>query len=219
MQRIILIWSTCRPETMRETYAHWMRTADDINRIVTKVSVDTEEEKALIPEFNIAIVGEKECGSVKAINAITATLEPGPDDIIIVVQDDVYPVNHCDTWVYEQFKEYRGCVMADDGLQYGGCITMPIMHADCFHALNKIINHPAYFHQFADAELYENVTALQMVKNLRNCSPLFEHRHWGIGKRKFDTGDCPQAKYRDRDIVTYQQRMLMPLSERLLEIM
>lgn len=214
-KKIWMIWPTKRPQAMRECYQHWMATATDPKSIMLHVAVDTEAEKEELAGVPGVFVVPDGGGSVKAINALTKKITPGKSDIIVLAQDDIFPQVGWDDWIREQLDDFHGCLMIDDGYQYGGCITTPVMHADCFRRLNGIINHPAYNHLFADAELYQNVSQLGLLKNVRSLPMQFEHRHWANGKRAFDEVDCRPSHFRVVDEITYNERMQMPLQERL----
>lgn len=212
---IWMIWPTKRPAAMRECYQHWMRTARHPEAITTKVAVDTEEEYQALADIKGVMIVPDAGGCIKAINALTRAIDPAENDIVALAQDDIFPQDGWDDWVREQLSDFHGCLMIDDGYQYGGCIPSPVMHAKCFRRLNGIINHPAYNHLYADAELYQNVEQLGLLKNVRKLPMQFEHRHWANGKRVFDEVDCRPSHFLTIDEQIYHQRMQMSIEDRL----
>jgi hypothetical protein len=84
---------------------------------------------------------------------------------------------------------------------------------NCLKKLNKAIYHPAYHWQYSDAELYQNLIALQLLKI--TAGPKFTHRHYSHGLRSQDQYDAVGGALMDRDLLTFQARMKLPISERL----
>jgi len=204
---------------MKETYAVWMEKADDPKDIHILISVDTKKERAELKEFeNVVVLGGYGKGVVAAVNALTKNAVTEPGDIIILVSDDFFPPDHWDSWLKLQFRKYHGCIVVKDGYQAGGCVTIPILDHFCFKKLNRIIYHPSYFHQYCDAELFQNLKALGMVKNLRRerDTPMFEHRHWVNGKRKLDKHDERGNSHGGVDAKNFGKRMRMSVGKRLL---
>jgi hypothetical protein len=87
----------------------------------------------------------------------------------------------------------------------------------CLKKLNMIIYHPAYNHMFSDTELYDNLKDLNLLYDDRlNDETVFEHLHYAAGKRNADGADqAYNAKWKD-DEITWNQRKMMPVEERIL---
>jgi hypothetical protein len=203
---------------MRKTYDHWISCSDTPDQISIKIVVDTEKERSQLEEFDdVIVLGSYDRGVVAATNALTESVKTSPGDIIILISDDFYAPENWDTWIQQQFNEFHGCLLVRDGYQTGGCVTIPIIDHHCFVALNRIIYHPSYFHQFSDAELWHNIKELKMMKNFRRTkgSPIFEHRHWVNGKRKSDKFDNNGNSHGGVDTRNFAKRMKMPLKKRL----
>jgi len=215
---IKLLWPSARPDMMRETYKHWVAQAVRPDQITIKIAVDTEKEREQLKDFDdVEVMGEYGRGVVAATNALTQSVKTSPGDILILVSDDFFAPAEWDTWIREQFKGFHGCLLVKDGYQAGGCVTIPILDHHCFLALNRIIYHPSYFHQYSDAELWHNLKELGMIKNIRKTkgSPIFEHRHWVNAKRKADKFDNTGNSHGGADTKNYNNRMKMPLAKRL----
>lgn len=189
---IYILWPTVRPTVMIERHKHWLEQADDSKSIVTRIVVNTKEQGEVLKQNGydyVLVVGDTIKGVSPASYALSSRLQASSRDIVILASDDFFPPKGWDKWVKEELDNYNGCLLVNDGYQFGGCVTIPIMTYECLKNLNHIIYHPVYQHLWSDAELYNNLKHLKMLKDLRKSSPLFEHRHWANGKRKFDPHD------------------------------
>lgn len=213
---IHLLWPTARPEIFKNTHKSWIDAAYDKNLIKTLVAVDTDEHKLQLHEYDVIVTYKENPGVAEATYVLTTFVKSSPGDIIILASDDFYAPHHWDQWIINQFNNYSGCLLIQDGYQQGGCVTLPIMDHDCLIKLNRVIYHPSYRHQYSDAELYDNLSQMSMLKNLRGPeNPIFEHRHWANGKRQLDSVDdaCNNQGYHDS--INYNNRSKMSLQERL----
>lgn len=214
---IHLLWPTVRPETMKLTYKHWMDTAKYKDKIKIKIAVNTLLQRHQLNEFeDIMIIGEKRKGPTLAVYRLGQSIMcDSPNDILVVVSDDFYSPANWDEWLYEKFKTWGDAILVNDGYQFGGCVTIPIMTYKCLLKLNRIIYHPSYMWQFSDAELYENLIALRLLKSFRSEKVLFEHRHWAMAKRKFDEHDRLGSAYGGQDLNNFSNRMKLKVEQRL----
>lgn len=214
---IRLLWPTVRPEIMKRTYKHWINTALKPGRITVKIAVNIEKHRNQLTEFNdVMVIGNKRRGPAYATSKLAKAIEGKPRDIIILVSDDFYSPPKWDIWLDKQFKNFSGALMVRDAWQQGGCVTIPIMTYRCLLKLNRIIYHPSYTWQFSDEELYHNLRGLKMLRNLRDKKhPLFEHKHWCNGKRKFDGNDTFGTKSGGVDHKNFKRRMRLKIQERL----
>jgi hypothetical protein len=205
-----------------ETLSCWLEQAEDKKRISVKVAVNTKEQSAeiknaAIPNIEeIEIVGEDRPGVAFPTYVLGKKLVALPGDTVILASDDFYPKKDWDKWVLSHFTEqFHGCLLINDGHQTENCVTIPIMDYACLFRLNKIIYHPLYKHQYSDNELYDNLKALNFLKDLRNLPTMFEHRHWHCGKRDKDEVDEFILKSTEEDFNTYKSRSKLSVTERL----
>jgi len=213
---IYLLWPTARPQMFLEAHKAWVQKADNPSEIFTKVCVDDESDINSLRPFEVIINATKRKGVTSAAYTLTKDLEVNDSDIIILASDDFVPPESYDTWIKKQLSHYNGTLIVRDGHQTGGCITIPIMNGKCFKTLNRIIYHPSYYHLYSDAELYNNLDQLQMLKDLRSEEyPLFEHKHWANGKRQVDEIDVYCTGNMHHDYKNYETRMQMSLNDRL----
>jgi hypothetical protein len=172
-------------------------------------------QRQQLSEFeNVFIVGDERKGPAYASYVLGKELLTDFEDILILASDDFYPPLN---WAeYLKSVPFKGALLVNDGHQFGGCVTIPIMTYECLLRLNKIIYHPSYHWQFADAELYQNLYEMNLLLDIRTTSPVFEHRHWARGLRPIDAQDEPGARLRDYDIINYQYRSKLSLDARLI---
>ncbi len=214
MKKIILLWPTARPQVMRQTHLIWH------NRAVVKpdilIAVNTPEQQSQLLDFgNVLVVGDNRKGPAYPTFVLGKEVDAKHGDILILVSDDFYPPDHWDEYLRSAFESYSGSILVNDGHQFGGCMTIPIMDYACLLKLNRIIYHSDYNWQYADTELFLNLSEMGLLRDLRLTSPVFEHRHWANGKRVLDEVDVPGARMRDYDILTWERRSKLSLIERL----
>jgi hypothetical protein len=204
---------------MRETHAYWIKQAAKPNQVKTHIAVNTIEQAKALKDFDVVYaIGDKIRGVTLPSYVLSSKLKAGPRDIVILASDDFFPPKNWDLWVTNQFKNFEGCLVVDDGYQYGKCITLPIMSFRCLERLNHIIYHPIYGHLWSDNELYYNVHAANLLRDLRQGprkSPLFEHRHPDNGKRKRDNNDMLAYANSGGAKQLFGRRLKLPLRERL----
>ena len=191
---IYILWPTVRPKVMIKRYQQWLEAAKDPDKIKIRIGVNTSDDAKILKDAGykyILVCGNKFRGVAPTSYALSSQLQVQSKDIVILASDDFCVPNDWDKWLIEQFKNFDGCLLVDDGIQYGGCVTIPIMTYACLKRLNHIIYHPSYSHLYADAELFDNLLKLKLFKDLRKNgkSPLFEHKHYQNGKRPVDKND------------------------------
>lgn len=213
---IFLLWPTARPECFRRTHGFWLDRAVDRSLVRTVVAVDTVAERELLVGFDVVVTYGSEPGVAWPSYCLSSGVVGGVGDVIVLASDDFFAPVGWDVWVREQFVGFDGCLVVDDGYQYGGCVTLPIMSFGCLVRLNYVIYHPSYRHLYSDAELWDNLSELGLLRVLRGGGyPLFEHRHWANGKRGFDGVDVRVSGVGGFDSLNYERRRLLPLVERL----
>jgi hypothetical protein len=213
-----IMWPTVRPTVMKRTCAHWIRMRTTITPLSITVAVNTKQQKEQLGEYKeVLVVGNIKKGPVHATNVLAKHVHGNPSDIVLLVSDDFFAPHGWDKFLLDQFKNFNGCLLVDDGYQYGGCVTIPIMTYNCLLKLNRIIYHPSYIWQYSDAELYFNLRGMKLLKDVRRIkgTPLFEHRHWANGKRKTDAHDKHGIVSGGKDHQTFKRRMKMSITDRI----
>jgi len=214
---------------MTATHARWMKTASGKLNIATRVAVNTEEQRRQLLFLDVEVCGEARPGPVWSTHILAKNVSGKSGDIVILVSDDFFPPEpwddgtnlwHWDTWLASVAEAQGDCgILVADGLQPGPPIpvpmTIPIMTYGCLLRLNRIIYHPDYHWQFSDAELMWNLGELGLLLDKRTTGPVFEHKHWLVGKRVNDAHDSVGLNKESADRITYGKRMAMSLADRL----
>jgi len=217
---IYVLWPTVRPETMIKRYQQWLNAAKNPDKIEIRIGVNTSNHAKILKNAGykyILVCGNEFKGVAPSSYALSSRLQAQPKDVVILASDDFFVPNNWDEWLRKQFKSFSGCLLVNDGIQYGGCVTIPIMAYACLKKLNHIIYYPSYKHLYSDAELYDNLLKLKLLKDLRRNekSPLFEHKHWGHGKRRFDIEDKQINSGAHYSEQIYNRRMKQKVETRL----
>jgi hypothetical protein len=216
-QKIYLLWSTVRPHNFKETHHKWIESAQSKHKIITKVVVDTEEEKEILEGYDVVVSNSPRPGICYPITLLTRKLVAKDNDIIVLASDDFFSPLGWDTFIVKQLHGECAVLIVDDGFMWKKCcVAIPIMTYSALLKLNKIIYHPAYYHFCSDDELYDNAAQLGILKDLR-CSEhmIFEHQHYTIGKREEDQYDRVVKDKSRADYETYCIRKNLPLTKRL----
>jgi hypothetical protein len=202
---------------MMKVYEHWIATAAHPENTKVKIAVNTAEDRESLGVFeDVIVAGDKRRGAAYPTHLLYRSLEARPEDIIVLVADDTFSPQGWDEWLTEQFREHDDAIVVNDGGQFGPCITQPIMTFGCVLKLNRVVLHPSYFHFCADVELYNNLSEMGLLRDLRRSEgPVFEHRNWSWGKRNRDGHDDYNCSMWGRDEGNLRSRMGMPISERL----
>ena len=213
---IHLLWPTIRPIQMEVAYKHWHSMADKPDQIVLTIAVNTEEHKSQISEsLGKIVVDDTKPGVVHAVNILSHNLNGPNDDIVILASDDMFAPEHWDTWLQDTLRGKTVGLRVNDGYNKQDAITIPIMTMGCLRKLNMIIYHKSYIHQYSDTELYFNLNDLNLLLDVWDSSPIFEHRHWVCNKRQIDEHDQFYAKVVGQDASNWSTRSKLPASERL----
>ncbi len=218
MNTILIVWPTVRPDLMASTYAHWRETSRHPERV--SCVVGTNGDPCIIRSKYPVVhkhLGPACIGPSKAVHKLSRSI-PDTPDIIVVATDDFYSPKNWDVWLDENIQE--SCVLVvRDGIHTVGAriVTIPILSRDAFSKLGRIITHPDYYWGYADNELYENAAALGILKEMRSDSdPVFEHRHYTLGRRRMDSHDRRARLVGRQDEITFERRMKLSISERLI---
>ena len=200
-----------------------------MSRIDVTVAVNTsaqvDEIKREHPEVEVVNIGEN-IGICKPIYEITKNLKGNDNDIVIAFFDDVFCISEWDEYLYEQFEDFSGAVMINDGVQHPDpknapllvAVTMPVMDMATLKRLNRIIFNPTYAHYYADNELYSNLEEMGLLKDNRvHDKTTFLHKHFNkvdeVRSDEHDQRVVDKCAIPDREI--YKIRKKYPLEERL----
>ncbi|MDP1710859.1 MAG: glycosyltransferase [Candidatus Nanopelagicaceae bacterium] len=217
--QIKLLWPTVRPAIFKERIKEWKDRAVEPSRINVEVAVNTLEQRMELSSLTVAnsviIVGDERRGVTHAAYELTKRVDGLPGDIVILASDDFHPPQGWDEWVLSQFNGFGGCLVVRDGEQLRNCVRIPIMDFSCLVALNRITYHPSYRHMWSDNELFDVLQEKGLLRDLRDSSPPFEHRHWFDGKRPGDDVDKLVLSWNKEDEQNYQIRLALPLKTKL----
>lgn len=220
--RIHLLWPTVRPDVFKERYGDWMSKASNEDRIKLTIAVNTRKQREELYEFeNVLIIGSDHPGVAYATYMLAKDLDGFPDDIVVLASDDFYPPEDWDAFIYSEMNEFSGCLLVNDAknpsrVRRDCVVTIPIMDFSCLIKLNRFIYHPSYCHLWSDQELFDNIKALDLLKDVASENiPVFEHKHWYHGMRNKDDTDSFIDSMMDRDKQNYIDRSGMSLDEKL----
>jgi len=221
---IHILWPTARPAVMVGQYFHWNYRRTSESPCYLTVAVNTEAEADGIKKSDlwtksnqVIVTGAHRLGPVWPVYQLCKQLTANDDDIVILGTDDFSPPEGWDDFILKRL-DYCGALIINDGVRKRGdrLMTLPIMTYSCLLKINRLIVHPDYGWHFADAELYENLDALGLLRDARGFNdPVFEHLHWTRGKRKKDDIDQIARRTHSKDKLTFARRMKMTIEERL----
>ena len=215
MRRILLLWPTVRPQTMIQTYDHWVKNSSG-TEITIKIAVNTEEQREILRNFNeVLVLGNNRPGPTWATYCLTKDLVCEDNPIIILVSDDFYAPPGWDIYLQKEFENYDGAIHVNDGFMHTNVMTIPILTYNCLLKLNRIIYHPEYKWQYSDTELYYNLAELGLVAEKMSTEIIFQHKHYSHGFRAQDEHDVFGNNMSPLDAETFKRRMAIPIKERL----
>lgn len=228
---IHLLWCTIRTQTFVKTHKFWIDRSKNKD-FKTHVLVSSDiEEKFLIEYFkynnienNIVVFKPPYVGVCLPSYKLSSTLNFESDDIIVFGSDDFTPPQNWDEYLIQKLNDKDGVLMVRDGYQLPDssnmlhpAITIPIMTGSALEKMNKVIYHPAYHHMFSDCELYMTAKDLGLLIDDRmKDSTIFEHHHHASGKRRPDQFDQSYYGKWKEDEITWNQRKMMSVEERIL---
>jgi hypothetical protein len=230
---IHILWCTIRPTQFKNAHLEWIRRADNPDDIKTYVAVNWKEHadelRSYLKENYLMTVNTYKIGVCYPSYQLSSSLgikmgKCEDSDIVVFASDDFMAPQGWDTYLKTKLKD-KGDVglMVRDGYQLPDssnmlhpAITIPIMTYGCLKKMNMTIYHPAYNHMFSDCELYNTLKDLGLLYDDRlNDETVFEHLHYAAGKRRADDADnLYNSKWKD-DEITWNQRKLMPVEERI----
>lgn len=230
---IHILWCTLRPLQFKSAHSEWIKRADNPKDIQTYVAVNWQQHADELREYlksNFLItLNTNKIGVCYPSYQLSSNLgvkmgTAKDDDIVIFASDDFMAPQGWDTYLINKLSS-KGDVglMVRDGYQLQDssnmlhpCITIPIMTYGCLKKMNMVIYHPVFNHMFSDCELYNNLKDLNLLYDDRlNDTTIFEHLHHASGKRNADQADqAYNAKWKE-DELTWNQRKLMSVEERI----
>lgn len=225
---IHLLWCTIRPEIFKTTHDFWIKKAKNPSDIKTHVAVNWSDHFNVIKKYlknsdKIVRVDTNQIGVCYPSYVLSSNLKYNEDDIIVFGSDDFYPPDNWDEYLHKKLDGKEGGLMVRDGYQLPDssnmlfpAITIPIMTGGCLTKLNKTIYSPKYTHMFSDCELYNNLKDLNLLIDDRLMDEtIFEHRHYAAGKRSADQNDQMYSIKWKEDELTWNNRRLMLVEERI----
>ena len=229
---IHILWATIRPDEFIKKHTEWIKRANNKEKIKTYVAVNWLEHADKLRDYlkndyiitlNTNNIGVCYPSYQLSSNLGTKMGKCENSDIVIFASDDFMAPESWDSYLIDKFKNKSGLLMVRDGYQLPDssnmlypAITIPIMTFESLLKLNKVIYHPKYNHMFSDVELYFNAKDLGLLYDDRlNDETTFEHHHYAAGKRQADNADqAYNMKWKD-DELTWNQRKLMSVEERI----
>ena len=175
-----------RPVQARKCYDHWMKTASGDHEYEWIVSLSIkdaslEQYHQTFTNSNAVLITANTRNMVEASNE-GAKVCAG--QIMILVSDDMWSPQLWDERILHKFEmiDGPGLLQVDDGIT-SKKMTIPIMNREAYAKLGYMY-HPDYISMFADDDL--RATALSNGMYYNGTDILIEHRHFSVGKSKYD---------------------------------
>lgn len=175
-----------RPVHARKCYDYWMLQASNNHQyewIVSLSKGDPEIDNyyhAFANSTAVLIVSSTK-NMVQATNE-AAKLTAG--ELMILVSDDMFAPIHWDERILHKYEmiDGPGILQVNDGITTLK-LTIPIMNRLAYAKLGYMY-HPGYISMYADDDLRR--TAIRHGMYYNGTDILIEHRHYTVGKSKFD---------------------------------
>ena len=222
--KIILLLPTVRPTLAVSTVQAWYDLSCTRQNIEFKIMIPKNSTMVLPPEINATVFEDryKSCqGLTLPLYQLTRDICCDKnEDIIISMSDDFFPCQSWDVFLHKQFDSFSGLFVSNDGIQVSSSMsTIPILTYEFFKKINKAIYHPAYYHMYADNELFHNAKELNMLKDIReyDSNVYFKHCHYSSQSkiRSKDSTDAAVDKLYEYDRLAFIDRMKLPIETRL----
>ena len=228
---INILWPTVRPHVAAAMAKDWAKKADG-DDFEIKFGVNDEAHFDILTgcdtgcafdfKFSVHLELDARPGITHTATRMSVSASGEYAGIYILASDDFEAPKGWDTHLKEQFKDFDGALICNDGYKPGtNIIPIPIMGAGMMKSLRGIIYHPEYHHFFSDQELFDVVNELNpknhCVRDLRATkASQFRHRHWSFsGGRKKDNFDLRNNGWWKEDEETYKRRLGLSVEEKL----
>lgn len=211
-KKIIILWSTIRPNTFKSTHRVWMENAKLKSRIRTIVAVDTtaQANELIGCGVDVLVTNSTKPGVCFPSYCLGLNTDSETNDIIVFASDDFFPPIGWDVFLYNQLNTAdESLLVVNDGIQPHGTriVTIPILTLHALKRLNNVIYHPAYNHLQSDVELFDVAERLGILRDIRSIdNTVFEHRHHCVNKRAVDEHDKNVHKVEKNEMKTYLGR-------------
>jgi hypothetical protein len=148
---------------------------------LSKKDETIEQYYQTFTESNAVIIQTRSNNMVEATNE-AAKVSAG--QILILVSDDMWSPQLWDERILHKFEmiDGPGLLQVHDGIT-SKKMTIPIMNREAYAKLGYMY-HPEYISMFADDDLRATALTHGMYYNATDI--LIEHRHFSIGKAKYD---------------------------------
>jgi hypothetical protein len=175
-----------RPVQARKCYDHWMATASGDHQYEWIVSLSIKDVShelyhQAFTDSDAVLITTRSTNMVEATNE-AAKVSAG--QILILVSDDMWSPELWDERILHKFEmiDGPGILQVHDGIT-SKKMTIPIMNREAYAKLGYMY-HPDYVSLFADDDLRATALTHGMYYNATDI--LIEHRHFSIGKAKYD---------------------------------
>ncbi len=230
---IRILWPTIRPKQAKVRFLEWEALSYDPLNINVHWGLNSDAGRGEINSVP-SVSTRNEC--VSGFFDVYPDARPGVShtatllthgllglisdyDVTVLASDDYSVPLGWDSYLYEQFKDFDGMLIANDHKSYTtktNIVPIPICSGKFLKRLNGILYHPDYSHFFSDQELYDIVMEIGNVKDRRGTTdPRFEHKHWTFGGRQKDEFDLRNNTWWVKDKQTYERRKSLSLDQKL----
>ena len=192
-------------------YDHWLNTASGDHELEWILSLSQAD--ASIEEYHHSFLGTDAILLVAPTKSVVQAANEGAKvcagQIIIVASDDMFSPEMWDSRIFHKFEmiDGPGLLQIDDQITTKK-MTLPIMNREAYARLGYVY-HPAYISMYADDDLRS--TAISNGMYFNGTDIIFEHRHFSVGKSKYDstyrTENNPRA-YKQGQILYYERAKL-----------
>ena len=204
-----------RPVQARRCLDHWMQTASGDHEIEWIVSLSSADK--MLGDYNQTFIASGailvELSTKNMVEATNEAAKLCAGELIILVSDDMFSPEMWDTRMLHKLEMIDGPAILQvyDGIT-SKKLTIPIMNREAYAKLGYIY-HPDYKSMFADDDLRGTAMKHKMYYNATDI--FIEHRHFSIGKAKFDETyrrEIHHTVYKQGEITYYNRaRLNFPL--------
>lgn len=175
-----------RPVQARKCYDHWKQTCSGEHEIEWIVSLNRTDEE--LENYQQCFIGADvvllKTNSTNMVQATNQAAKVCAGDILILVSDDMWSPEMWDSRILHKYEmiDGAGILQVYDGIT-AQKLTIPIMNRLAYLKLGYMY-HPEYISMFADDDLRKTALKHNMLYNATDI--VIEHKHYSIGKSKYD---------------------------------